>query len=88
VLYHDSIDIGVLNMNHDIFPHIKCFAYDRMMPMICADIVPCSLEQPDSAIGKSKVLVISHLILRIFSRHKLCTSVYIYIMVFRFDYIR
>jgi len=46
------------------------------------------LEQPDSVIGKSKVLVISHLILRIFSRHKLCTSVYIYIMVFRFDYIR
>ncbi|XP_066350290.1 uncharacterized protein [Miscanthus floridulus] len=37
VLYLDSIDLGVLSMEHNIFPQIRCFTSDRLRSMIAAD---------------------------------------------------
>lgn len=37
VFYLDSIDLGVLSMEHNSFPRIREFSYDRMRTMIAAE---------------------------------------------------
>lgn len=37
VLYLDSIDLGALSMEHNSFPRVRCFTYDRLRVMIAAD---------------------------------------------------
>ncbi|CAL4921183.1 unnamed protein product [Urochloa decumbens] len=56
VLYLDSIDLGVLSMEHDVRPRVRCFGPDRMKCMIRADTIRHSGDPKDRVFGKSKLL--------------------------------
>ncbi|CAL4994767.1 unnamed protein product [Urochloa decumbens] len=56
VLYLDSVDLGVLNVDHCLLPRVRWFGADRMICMIRADCVKCTNEENVREFGKSKLL--------------------------------
>ena len=56
VLYLDSIDLGLLNMPHTIFPRSQCFTSDRLKAMVSADSPRVKFfERNDCSFGASLV---------------------------------
>ncbi|CAO2184288.1 unnamed protein product [Urochloa humidicola] len=56
VIYLDSIDLGVLSMDHTVCPRIRFFGPDRMKGMIRSDTIRHSKDPKDRVFGKSKLL--------------------------------
>jgi len=55
VLYRDSIDIGLLNLDHGSFPRMRDFNTDVMKSMILADSIPAKSDTTAADFGKSQV---------------------------------
>ena len=56
VLYLDSIDLGLMNMPHTIFPRSQCFTSDRLKAMVSADSPRVKFsERNDCSFGASLV---------------------------------
>ena len=59
VLYLDSMDLGVWNMEPKIFPRIRCFSADRIRSLILADTLFPGDSYRLPEFGKSQVVLIS-----------------------------
>jgi len=59
VLYLDSMDLGVWNMEPKIFPRIRCFSADRIRSLILADTLFPGDSYRLPEFGKSQVFLIS-----------------------------
>ncbi|KAG2634706.1 hypothetical protein PVAP13_2NG395200 [Panicum virgatum] len=55
ILYLDSIDIGVMNMEHSSFPRIKHFAAEELKSMILADSLSRKPDNLDFEYGRSQI---------------------------------
>ncbi|XP_039794970.1 uncharacterized protein LOC120660492 isoform X2 [Panicum virgatum] len=55
ILYLDSIDIGVMNMEHSSFPRIKHFAAEELKSMILADSLSRKPDNLDFEYGRSQL---------------------------------
>ncbi|CAN6168054.1 unnamed protein product [Urochloa humidicola] len=56
VIYLDSIDLGVWNMEHKTFPRVKDFAADRIKYMIRADTLENTEDSTDRVFGTRQLL--------------------------------
>ena len=55
IMYLDSIDIGVMNIEHSSFPRIKHFAAEELKSMILADSLSRKPDNLDFEYGRSQV---------------------------------
>ena len=56
MLYLDSIDVGMLNLDHSAVPRMRDFNSDVMKSMILADTMPSMRNASSSKFGKCKVI--------------------------------
>ncbi|CAL5032059.1 unnamed protein product [Urochloa decumbens] len=56
VIYLDSIDLGVWNVEHKLFPRVIDFSADRLKYMIRADTEQCQSDCMDRKFGTRKLL--------------------------------
>jgi hypothetical protein len=55
ILYLDSLELGVLKMDHNLFPRISAFDAERIKRMIRADCKPSASNSVDHMFGRSEV---------------------------------